>query len=62
MPDYGLDFYAPQTLLTNDGCQIFSTTFYTPLEADGMDKLAELPQDYVFLNYLRCHDDIGWRA
>lgn len=25
-----------------------------------MDKLAELPQDYVFLNYLRCHDDIGW--
>lgn len=25
-----------------------------------MDKLAELPKDYVFLNYLRCHDDIGW--
>lgn len=24
------------------------------------DKLAELPKDYVFLNYLRCHDDIGW--
>ncbi len=19
-----------------------------------------LPKDYVFLNYLRCHDDIGW--
>lgn len=25
-----------------------------------MDKLAELPKNYVFLNYLRCHDDIGW--
>ena len=25
-----------------------------------MDKLAELPNNYVFLNYLRCHDDIGW--
>ena len=25
-----------------------------------MDKLAELPKEHVFLNYLRCHDDIGW--
>ncbi len=25
-----------------------------------MDVLAGLPKDYVFLNYLRCHDDIGW--
>ena len=25
-----------------------------------MDILAGLPKDYVFLNYLRCHDDIGW--
>ncbi len=25
-----------------------------------MDKLSQLPKDYVFLNYLRCHDDIGW--
>ena len=25
-----------------------------------MQQLAELPKDYVFLNYLRCHDDIGW--
>ncbi len=23
-------------------------------------QLSELPKDYVFLNYLRCHDDIGW--
>ena len=25
-----------------------------------MDILAGLPKDYVFLNYIRCHDDIGW--
>lgn len=25
-----------------------------------MDILAQLPKEYVFLNYLRCHDDIGW--
>lgn len=25
-----------------------------------MDQLCALPKDYVFLNYLRCHDDIGW--
>lgn len=25
-----------------------------------MDILAALPKDYVYLNYLRCHDDIGW--
>lgn len=25
-----------------------------------MDILDSLPKDYVFLNYLRCHDDIGW--
>jgi amylosucrase len=25
-----------------------------------MDQLAQLPREYVFLNYLRCHDDIGW--
>lgn len=25
-----------------------------------MDILAALPKEYVFLNYLRCHDDIGW--
>ena len=24
------------------------------------DTVAALPKDYVFLNYLRCHDDIGW--
>ncbi len=25
-----------------------------------MEQLAQLPKNYVFLNYLRCHDDIGW--
>lgn len=25
-----------------------------------MDQVCTLPKDYVFLNYLRCHDDIGW--
>lgn len=25
-----------------------------------LDIVNALPKDYVFLNYLRCHDDIGW--
>lgn len=25
-----------------------------------MDQVCALPKEYVFLNYLRCHDDIGW--
>lgn len=25
-----------------------------------MDQVCALPKDYVFLDYLRCHDDIGW--
>ena len=25
-----------------------------------MDIVSSLPKDYLFLNYLRCHDDIGW--
>ncbi len=25
-----------------------------------MDIVNHLPKEYVFLNYLRCHDDIGW--
>jgi len=25
-----------------------------------MDIVASLPKNYIFLNYLRCHDDIGW--
>lgn len=25
-----------------------------------MDIVNSLPKQYTFLNYLRCHDDIGW--
>lgn len=25
-----------------------------------MEQISWLPKNYVFLNYLRCHDDIGW--
>lgn len=25
-----------------------------------MDTVCALPRDFLFLNYLRCHDDIGW--
>lgn len=25
-----------------------------------MDIVSRLPKQYIFLNYLRCHDDIGW--
>ena len=25
-----------------------------------MDIVSRLPKQYTFLNYLRCHDDIGW--
>lgn len=25
-----------------------------------MDVVNQLPKEYTFLNYLRCHDDIGW--
>ena len=25
-----------------------------------MDIVNRLPREYTFLNYLRCHDDIGW--
>ena len=42
------------------------TTWHTAATADArllrhqMDVLCSLPHQYVFLNYLRCHDDIGW--
>lgn len=32
----------------------------TRLLKQQMDILSGLPKDYVFLNYIRCHDDIGW--
>ena len=42
------------------------TTWHTVATQDARllrhqaDAVAALPRDYVFLNYLRCHDDIGW--
>lgn len=32
----------------------------TRLLRDQLDKVFRLPSQYTFLNYLRCHDDIGW--
>lgn len=32
----------------------------TRLLKQQLDKISALPKEYVFLNYLRCHDDIGW--
>lgn len=43
-----------------------ATTWHTIATGDAsllkrqMDIVNSLPKDYVFLNYLRCHDDIGW--
>ncbi|KIR02372.1 Sucrose phosphorylase [Lachnospiraceae bacterium TWA4] len=43
-----------------------ATTWNTVATADvgllksQMDIISTLPKEYVFLNYLRCHDDIGW--
>ncbi len=35
-------------------------THDTRLLQDQLYKTFSLPREYVFLNYLRCHDDIGW--
>ncbi len=32
----------------------------TRLLAHQMEQVFALPKEYTFLNYLRCHDDIGW--
>lgn len=43
-----------------------ATTWHTVATRDTkllkkqLDIVNGLPKDYVFLNYLRCHDDIGW--
>ena len=43
-----------------------ATTWHTVATRDvrllkkQLDIVIGLPKDYVFLNYLRCHDDIGW--
>lgn len=35
-------------------------THDTTLLREQLDKVFALPKEYVLLNYLRCHDDIGW--
>lgn len=43
-----------------------ATTWHTVAARDvkllrkQLDTVNALPKEYVFLNYLRCHDDIGW--
>ncbi|MCD7815112.1 MAG: alpha-amylase family protein [Lachnospiraceae bacterium] len=43
-----------------------ATTWHTVATRDvrllkkQLDTICALPKDHVFLNYLRCHDDIGW--
>ena len=43
-----------------------ATTWHTLAVGDAsllrrqMEILCSLPRDFLFLNYLRCHDDIGW--
>ena len=43
-----------------------ATTWHTVATRDvrllrkQLDSINNLPKEYVFLNYLRCHDDIGW--
>lgn len=43
-----------------------ATTWHTVATRDvrllkrQLDTVNALPKEYVFLNYLRCHDDIGW--
>ena len=43
-----------------------ATTWHTVATRDTgllkrqLDIIDSLPREYVFLNYLRCHDDIGW--
>lgn len=43
-----------------------ATTWHTVATRDvrllkkQLDTMNNLPKEYIFLNYLRCHDDIGW--
>ena len=47
-------------------CTTMATTWHTVATRDvrllrfQLDTVAKLPKEQVFLNYLRCHDDIGW--
>ena len=47
-------------------CTTMATTWHTVATQDArllrqqLDVVSRLPKEHVFLNYLRCHDDIGW--
>ncbi|MBQ8238517.1 MAG: amylosucrase, partial [Oscillospiraceae bacterium] len=47
-------------------CTTMATTWHTVATQDvrllrqQLDVVSRLPKEHVFLNYLRCHDDIGW--
>ena len=47
-------------------CTTMATTWHTVATQDvrllklQLDTISRLPREQVFLNYLRCHDDIGW--
>ena len=43
-------------------CTIWNTlaTHDARLLKGQLDSVGALPKEFVFLNYLRCHDDIGW--
>ena len=47
-------------------CTTMATTWHTVATQDvrllkmQLDTVSKLPKEQVFLNYLRCHDDIGW--
>ena len=47
-------------------CTTMATTWHTVATQDirllkmQLDTVSRLPKEQVFLNYLRCHDDIGW--
>ena len=49
-----------------DNVTTMATTWHTVATRDvrllkkQLDTLHTLPKEYIFLNYLRCHDDIGW--
>ena len=47
-------------------CTTMATVWHTVATRDvrllkkQLDTVSRLPREHVFLNYLRCHDDIGW--
>lgn len=63
-PYFGTEEAPECHLLYN--CTTMATTWHTVATRDTrllrmqLDTASHLPREQVFLNYLRCHDDIGW--